>query len=241
MLGGLAFVDRTRSIREYSASANVEEVTRPLLFSFVFLLVLVPATAFAQPTGFDREAAANALARDYDACLPDDTPLHVVVTFLPSGEVDSDVDATWLSTPKTWKNPRRDPVPDGVKACIRRRLDGVRIGAFTGAPVRVGKKIELGVASAHGCAGLTVASSPWSSVFVDGKLVGPTPVITRLSDGDHEIILEHEDGTLVRRHHRFQCGRRLELSVNAKEAPSVREIPMPSRVTLEDARRREAR
>ncbi len=47
-------------------------------------------------------------------------------------------------------------------------------------------------APATGHASLTVATDPWSTLFVDGREVGPTPVVVRLAPGTHEIRVEAE-------------------------------------------------
>lgn len=203
-----------------------------LLFSFSLALAFVPATAAARPAPFDREAAAKALDRDFDGCLPDRTPVYVVVTFQPSGELDAITDAKWGAT-------RKDPVPESVTSCIRRTLDGARVPAFTGAPVRVGKKVAFVHAGERGCAGLTVASQPWTPVLVDGLLIGPTPLDARIPEGDHELTWQEKDGKAVHRTFTFRCDRRVLLSLETGRAPRVQDTPMPP--TLEAARRRNAR
>jgi hypothetical protein len=205
------------------ASASVEGVMRLRLPFFLFapaVLAFVPATASAQATGFDRMAAATALTRDFDPCLPDDTPVYVVVTFAPSGAIESIADPTWGSTPKTLKTPKVGPVPDSVLSCVRNLLSGARIPAFTGEPVRVRKKIDI--SDRVGCAELVVASSyRWSPVLVDGRRVGTTLLQTRLTDGEHELTWQRADGSVGQRKYTFKCGHRLTLMLYADRDPKV--------------------
>ena len=219
------------------ASASVQDVMRP--FHFLFLtcpLVLVSATASAQAATFDREAAAKALDRDFDACLPDDASVRIVVTFAPSGAIDTITEATWGATVGTLKAPKVGPVPDSVTSCVRSKLDGVQIPAFAGPPVRVGKKIDISART--GCAEVVVGSgNRWFPLFIDGRNVGTTLLQTRVWAGEHELMWQRPDGSFARHKYTFKCGHRLTFMLYADRDPDVADRRL---VSLEDARRRGA-
>lgn len=116
------------------------ETTANLISPGAALAQTGPAMRDLRASGFDSAAAAKALASiDLSTCRD---PLgskgrgHVLVTFAPDGSVaNAEVDQGASGAPLTAGSPLAD--------CVLAKVRAVRIPAFTGAPVKVGKSIRF--------------------------------------------------------------------------------------------------
>lgn len=62
-------------------------------------------------------------------------------------------------------------------------------------------------------------------MLVDGRNVGTTLLVTRVTDGEHEITWQRPDGSPASRKYTFKCGRRLTLILYPDRDPRVEEQP----------------
>lgn len=133
---------------------------------------------------------------------------HVAVSSVPAARVS--IDGTELG----W-TPLVHALPAGTHRVTLEaeghRSATVQVTVEAGGRSTVARRLEP-VDAAHGT--LRVTSVPWSRVLVDGRDLGPTPVIgVRLPAGRHQVTLRAADGREVTRSVVIEAGRASRLVV----------------------------